>query len=122
MEFQGVHQNLRKKHGFPGGQCKKKDGSRQISGGRVKVVGIPGGTPKIEGKTWISWGVDVKKWKIPRGVTLHLIKSSKDQLQENSQQGGGVQFFFLEKPITSSHYQFSKGDRTRDLSILNSTP
>ena len=48
---------MRKKHGFPGGQCKKKDGSRQISGGRVKVVGIPGGTPKVEEKIWISRGV-----------------------------------------------------------------
>ena len=31
----------------------------------AKVVEIPGGTPKIEEKTWISRGVNAKKWKIP---------------------------------------------------------
>ena len=30
-------------------------------GGRVKVVGIIGGTPKIEEKTWISRGINVIK-------------------------------------------------------------
>ena len=75
-----------------------------------KKLGFPGGGGSMQ-----------KRWKIPGGVTLNLIKNSKDQLQENSQQEGGA-IFFLEKPITSSQYQFSRGDRTRDLSILNSTP
>ena len=35
--------------------------------GRVKVVGIPGGISKFEGKTRISKGVNAKKWKIPGG-------------------------------------------------------
>ena len=29
-------------------------------------------TPKIEGKTWISRGVNAKKWKIPITVNLKL--------------------------------------------------
>ena len=35
--------------------------------GRVKVVGIPGGLSKFEGKTRIFNGVNAKKWKIPGG-------------------------------------------------------
>ena len=34
---------------------------------RVKVVGIPGGMSKFEGKTRISRGVNAKKWKILGG-------------------------------------------------------
>ena len=33
-----------------------KDINRKLPGGRVKVVGIPGGTPKVEEKTWILKG------------------------------------------------------------------
>ena len=33
----------------------------KFQGGRVKVVGIPGGTPKIEEKIWIFQGALCKK-------------------------------------------------------------
>ena len=32
--------------------------------GKLKIVGIPGGVPKFEEKTWISRRVNKKKWKI----------------------------------------------------------
>ena len=38
-------------------------------GGRVKVVGIPGSTLKIEEKTWISRGVTVNLTGNPGGYT-----------------------------------------------------
>ena len=41
--------------------------NERIQRGRVKIVGIPEGTPKIEEKTWISRGFDAKKWEIPGG-------------------------------------------------------
>ena len=44
------------------------DINRKFQGGRVKVVGIPGDIPKVEEKTWISRGVNAKKWKIPGGT------------------------------------------------------
>ena len=40
--------------------------------GRVKVVGIPGGISKFEGKTRISKEVNAKKWKIPGRVMIKL--------------------------------------------------
>ena len=33
----------------------------------MKIVRIPGGMSKLEGKTRISKGVNAKKWKIPGG-------------------------------------------------------
>ena len=57
-------------------------------GGRVRVVGIPGGTPKIEEKTWISSGVTVNLTGYPGGK---LQKNRYPHLNK------GVQIF-LEKP------------------------
>ena len=38
-----------------------------IENSGVKLVGIPGGMQKFEGKTWISRGVNEQKCKIPGG-------------------------------------------------------
>ena len=55
--------------------------------GRIKVVGIPGGKPKIEEKARISKG-SMQKMGNSREVAVNLTGNP-----------GGVQFFFLEKPI-----------------------
>ena len=44
-----------------------EDINGNFQGGRVKVVGIPGGISKFEGKTRISKGVNANKWKNARG-------------------------------------------------------
>ena len=46
-----------------------EDINGNFQGGRVKVVGIPGGISKFEGKTRISKGVNAKN---PRGVMIKL--------------------------------------------------
>ena len=40
--------------------------------GRVKVVGISGGMPEFEEKTWIFREVDAKKFKNSKGVMIKL--------------------------------------------------
>ena len=48
-----------------------EDINGKFQGGRVKAVGIPGGTPKIQEKTFREFrdfqGSRCKKWKIPWG-------------------------------------------------------
>ena len=41
LEFQGIYQKLRKKPGFPGGQCKEMENSRRDT---VNLTGSPGGS------------------------------------------------------------------------------
>ena len=54
---------------FPEKNCKPpvEDINGKFQGVKVKVVGIPGGTPKIEEKTWISSGVTVNLTGNPGG-------------------------------------------------------
>ena len=40
--------------------------------GRVKVVGISGGMPEFEEKTWIFREVEAKKFKNAKGVMIKL--------------------------------------------------
>ena len=76
----------------------------KFHGGRkAKVVGIPGGTPKIEKKSWISnvdfHGGQCKKKENSRGVTVNLTGNPGGELQENRYPQQGWAQFFLEKPI-----------------------
>ena len=52
----------------------------KISMERVKVVGIPGGIPKFEEKTWISRGVNENEFQ---GVMVKSTGNSGGQLQIN---------------------------------------
>ena len=63
--------------------------------GRVKVVGIPGGYTNIEEKTYISRGVNAKKWKIPGGYGKFDWKSRGANFKKIDilNRGRRVQFF-----------------------------
>ena len=56
--------------------------------GRIKVVGIPGGKPKIEEKARISKG-SMQKMGNSREVAVNLTGNP----------GGGYNFFFLKSPF-----------------------
>ena len=60
----------------------------------MKVVGIPGGMSKFEGKTRISKGVNEKKWKISRGCHDKIDwKSREVNFKKIDILNKGVQFF-----------------------------
>ena len=52
-----------------------------------------GGTPKLEDKTWISTGINAKKWKIPGESTVNLTGNPEGQFQKNRYPQQGTIFF-----------------------------
>ena len=81
---------------FPEQNCNPpvEDINGKFQGGRVKVVGIPGGKPKIEEKTWISRAVQCKITMINyRGVTVNL-RGDPGESTSNKSISSRVQFFF----------------------------
>ena len=76
-----------------------EDNNGKFQGCRVKVVGVPGGTPKVVEKTWISSGVNAKKWKIPGGHGKFDWKPRDESIpKEFDILNRGCTIFFLEKP------------------------
>ena len=75
-------------------------------GGRVKVVGIPGGTPKIEGKNMDFPGGSMQKnGKFQGGHHGKFDWKSRGSTPKNRYPKQGGYNFFLEKPMCKKPLQ-----------------
>ena len=87
-----------------------EDINGKFQGGRVKAVGIPGGTPKIQEKTWIFREVDAKNGKFQGGHDKFDWKSRESTTKKSiSSTGGGAGAFFWKSPIFLSFLLYTCG-------------